>query len=801
MKVPYNWLKSYIDFPYSPDELAHELTMIGLEVEDIEYLGEDLEDIVIGKIEKIEEHPDADKLVICRVNTGSGEIQVVTGAPNVVEGKKVPVAEAGTVLPDGMEIETADLRGKTSEGMICSKDELGLMEERADGIMILDDEAEVGSKFIDYMGLNEYVLNLDLTPNYARCLGMIGIAREIKAIIGNKEVQYPKIEFSTKKDENIEDLVDIEIKDKDLCSRYTGRLVKNVKIGPSPEWMQKRLEAAGIRPINNIVDITNYVLLEYNQPLHAFDYDRISGGKIIVRRAREDEELITLDEEKRELDNKVLVIADKDKPVALAGVMGGANSEVTAETENILIESAYFKPENIRKTGRKFGLSSEASYRFERGVDIENLIRANDRAAQLMQRYAGAEVVEGVVDEYPEPQKRKSVNLNSDRVNKILGIDLEMKTIKDILKRLDFEIQEDKSPEIKVKLPSYRNDIDREADLIEEVARMHGYNNIPVTYSESSQQGKRTKSQKVRESIRNIMTASGLDEIVTFSLRGKEIYDKINIPKNDKLRNWVEIKNPLNEAFSIMRTSLVPNMIEILSQNAKRQLENIRFFEIGKVFFNQGEEKRPEEIKMLSGGSMGYNEDIWHNDAPDFYYLKGTVENLFSRLNLGEAKFIKSKMAYLHPGRTADIMYEDNKIGYIGEILPGLIEDFDLVEHTSVFQLNIDMIEKYVKLDEYRYVSLPRYPAISRDLALVVNQEISADIIMNKIKKTGGDLLKDVELFDLYQGKQIAKDSKSLAFKLLFQAEDRTLTDKEVNEIFQKIISKIQDKYDAEVRN
>lgn len=800
MRVPYNWLKSYIDFPYSPQELAKQLTMAGLEVEAIENLGQGLEGVVVGGIEKIDEHPNADKLVICKVNIGSEVLQLVTGAPNVRENIKVPVAPVGVTLPGGMEIEKTNLRGKMSSGMICSEDELGLIEERADGIMILEDDARVGEKFIEYMGKDEYVLKLDLTPNYARCLGMIGIAREIKALLPDKEINYPEFEIENTSSEKIEEQVGVKIEDSDLCPRYTGRLIKNVEIGPSPEWMQQRLEAAGVRPINNVVDITNYILLEYNQPLHAFDYDSIDGKDIIVRRAKKEEKLVTLDDQERQLNEEILVIADKKKALGLAGVMGGANSEVTADTVNIFLEAAYFKPENIRKTARSLGLPSDASHRFERGIDIEKLIEASNRAAYLMQQYAGGEIVKGIIDEYPDPVTGLKIDLNVERVNEILGIELSREKMVEMLKRLEFTIQESDTNILKVEVPSYRNDVERQADLIEEVARMYGYNKIPVTRTESSQQGKRTREQKLRDIVKETMISSGLDEIITFSLMGKDIYDKLKISAESKLRNWVEIKNPLNKAFSIMRISLLPGLIKVLSNNSKRQLEELGFFELGKVFFDHGAGERPQEKMMLVGGSMGYSDDFWQNEAGDFFYLKGILENLFDRFDKSELKFEAASKPYLHPGRTAKIIYDNQEIGVIGELLPGLIKEFDLGEGTTIFQLDFEFLEEEVELGEYKYVSLPKFPAVSRDLAIVVKQNIAAGDILSLIRKTGGKLLKSVELFDLYQGDQISEGCRSLAFKLLFQAQDRTLTDQEVDDIFEKVVSDLEEEFDAKLR-
>ena len=798
MRVPYNWLKNYIDFPHSPEELAKELTMAGLEVEEIDYFGEGLEELIVGKIKNIKEHPNADKLVICEVDIGEKILQIITGAPNVKEGIKVPVAEVGVKLPNGMEIEATELRGEPSHGMICSEDELGLTEERQGGIMILSDEMGVGNSFVSEYGLDEYVYKLDLTPNYARCLGLIGIAREIKARLDHKTVNYPEFEIDTT-EEDIEDLVDVSIEDEDLCPRYTGRVIKNVEIGPSPEWMQRRLNAAGIRPVNNVVDITNYVLLEYNQPLHAFDYDKISGEKIIVRRAQKQENLVTLDDTERELDEEVLVIADEEKAVGMAGVMGGANSEVTEETRNVFLESAYFAPLNIRTTATKHSLHSEASHRFEREVDIESLIPASNRAAYLMEEYAGGEVVEGIIDKYPNKKEDKWIDLKTDKVNRLLGLSLETEEIKNMLERLEFEIQS-KVELLKVKVPTYRNDVQQDADLVEEVARMYGYNNIPETRPDRKQQGGIKEGQEIRYLAKDFMRSSGLDEVINFSLINKNVYDKMRIDENSKLNNWVEVKNPLSEAFGVMRTSLIPGIVEVLSKNAKRQAEQMGVFEVGKVFFNQGKGKRPEEKRVLAGGSMGYTEDKWDNDAPDFFYLKGILDELFERLGLNGVKYSPDEVSYLHPGRTASIVHEGDVIGEIGELLPDLVDEFDLKVGTTVFQLDFGLLSKRVNYKQITYKSIPSHPSVSRDLAVVTDEDIAVAELTETMEKEAGNLLESIDVFDLYRGDPIPEGKKSIAFKLLFRAKNRTLTDDEVNKLFNSVIDTLKEQFDAEIR-
>ena len=800
MKISYKWLKSYIDFPYSPEELSKKLTMAGLEVEEMEFLGENLEEIIVGKIVEIKDHPDADKLVICIVNIGEEELQLITGAPNVEEGIKVPVAKSGTILPNGLEIEKSKLRGKLSSGMICSEDELGLTDERQSGIMILDDSFGVGNKFVNEYGLDDYVYKLDLTPNYARCLGMLGIAREIKAMLGGKtKVKYPQTEIE-EVEEKTKDLVNIKVNDEDLCPRYTGRIIKDVKIKPSPSWMQKRLKAAGIRPINNIVDITNYVLLEYNQPLHAFDYDEIAGDSVIVRKAEEGEKLTTLDGEKRSLNSDNLLITDEEKILGLAGVMGGEVSEVTEDSTNIFLESAYFNPLNIRKTASEFGIHSEASHRFERDTDIESVIEASNRAAYLIQKYADGTVMRGIIDKYPDPYEKKIIELETDRVNQILGLSLENSQIKNMLVNLEFKVEVyENSGLLKVSVPFYRTDVEQKADLIEEIARMYGYNNIPTTTTNRRQQGYRTELQKTQIKIKDVLTAGGLNEIKTFSLMDKKEYNRLEIDSDSDLRNWVKIKNPLNKAFEIMRTSLIPGAVEVLSNNNKRQLSEMAIFEIGRIYKNKGEEQRPFEEKMITGGSMGAKIDSWSNSAPDFFYLKGVLEELFQRLNI-KVEYQAGQKSFLHPGRTAFIKSNGQQIGILGELSYEVIDEYDLVKGTTIFELRFDKLIENMQKKENNYQPLPKFPAVNRDLAIVLDRDIPTAQIDKIMKKAGGTLLEDIDLFDLYEGDQIDSDKKSLAFNLKFRSNERTLRDKEVNEVFNEIVESLKEKVGAEIR-
>jgi phenylalanyl-tRNA synthetase beta chain len=808
LQISYNWLKKYIDINFTPEDLSEKLTMAGLEVEGVEYLGEGLEDIIIAKIEEIKEHPDADKLVICMVKTAEDKkaLPVVTGAPNVKAGQMVPFAEVGTTLPNGMKIEEVELRGQLSQGMICSKDELGLQEERAEGIMVLDQSAPLGASFLKYKRLDDYVFKLDLTPNYARCLGMIGVAREIKSLYAeDKNLITPPISFEEAEEfGDINDYVEVEIEDPDLCPRYTARLVKNVEIKESPEWIQRRLMAAGIRPVNNVVDISNFVLMEYNQPLHTFDYKKIKDGKIIVRRAEADEKIMTLDDEKRVLDDEMLVISDPEKAVAVAGVMGGAKTEVTEETTDVLIESAYFNPVSIRKTAKKLGMHSDSSHRFERGIDIEKAIEANNRACQMLAKCDGAKVVPGVIDQYPFKYEAAVIKLKTAKVNDLLGIKLESVEIKESLERLGFEVEATaKTDEFKITVPSFRTDVEQGADLVEEIARVYGYNKIPSTRPISKQLGQRTPQQKFEKRVKELLQAGGLDEIITYSLQDKKSYQDLKLTKFKDYAKFVNIKNPLSEAFAILRTTLVPGLIDVLSSNARRQGSEMAIFETGTVFRNKGGNNRPEELNKLGGGIFGYENDIWQQGAPNFFALKGVLEMLFERIQLDNYKFIpdNDNRDFLHPGRRAEIKFDQtHTFGFIGEIHPELADQNDLPAGATIFELDLDLLFEVTAKKSYSYQKLVKYPVLSRDLAVVLKEDIAVGVIYQSIKNIGGVMLKNLELFDIYQGDQIKEGSKSAAFELKFQAADRTLTDQEVNERFNQIVKHLKKEFSAEIR-
>lgn len=794
MQVSHNWLNSYIDLPYTPLELEKKLTMAGLEVEKLEFLGSGLEDIIIGKVLAVKDHENADKLHVCQVECGEDEVfQIVCGADNVRQDLKVPVALPGTTLPGGMEIGEANLRGVKSRGMICSADELELAEERQPGIMELPDDFTAGAKFIDEYMLNDYAYKLDLTPNYSRCLGMLGIARELSALADEElEITYPEYDLESEEDLPVE----IEIEDESLCSRYTARLIKGIEIGPSPIWMQRYLKAAGIRPINNVVDITNFVMLEYNQPLHAFDFDKVSGDRIIIRRANKNEKLITLDGQKRELDEEVLVIADENKAIGLAGVMGGEETEVTAETENILLETASFDPVNIRKTARKFALPSESSHRFERKVDIKAIEEVSARTAYLFVKYAGAEVIGKLNDQYPSPEKELVLDLRPEKVNSHLGIELDKEEIGDMLEALGFSVEVE-TDKLKVEVPSFRTDVEYQADLIEEVARVYGYNNIPYTRPASKGSGGRNENQKKELTLKKLLQGQGLDEAKTFSLWASNNKLLKLLPEDKAVA--LRLKNPLSEAFANLRTTLVPGLIDVLASNSRKQVKEMAVHEIGRIFFDTGDDK-PGEKNMLAMASMGAEVESWGLDAPDFFYLKGIIENLFNYYKLENYSFEKTAYELFHPGRAANILVDGEELGMLGEIHPDIQEDEDLPERTAIVEINLDKLFNLTGRDLIKHGQISRYPSTARDLALIVSEEVTAGAIIENIKANSGEILEDVELFDYYKGSQIPEGKKSLALKLTYLDKDKTIKEEDVAKEIEKVVKELKSRFDVEIR-
>ncbi len=810
MQVSFKWLKEYVDIDITPQELADKLTAAGVTVERVESLDKGIENVVVGKVLEAEPHPNSDHLSLCKVTTdGENELQVVCGAPNVRKGQWIPFAQVGAKLPGGIKIKKSKIRGLESQGMICSAKELGINDEglsqdQREGILVLDEDAPLGTNIVEYLNLDDYILELDLTPNRSDCLSIINIAREIGAILG-KEVKLPSINF-TEIEKTIEDVAKVEISAPEYCHRYVARMVEGVKIKPSPQWLQHKLRSAGIRSINNVVDITNLVMLEFGQPLHAFDYNLLAEGKIIVRLAKEGEKITTLDGNERNLTSEMLLITDPQKAVGIAGVMGGENTEITADSTTILIEAAYFEPTNIRKTATKLGLRSDASVRFEKGINMETVVSAANRAVQLMEQLAEGKVLKGMIDNYPTPKEKTFVTLEMKKVNDVLGTEISFSEIKEILIRLNFTITEETKETITVLVPPYRPDVTIAEDLIEEVARLYGYDNIPTTLPYgATNQGRRTPEQVFRDKIINILANRGLNEMINFSFINKNNLDKLLLSADDEKRDVVKVLNPLSEEQGIMRTTLVPGLLDSMNRNINRRNEDIAGFELGKVYEAKGfpENKGlPKETWMLGIALRGNIAKDWQHkgEIVDFYYLKGIVEDLFQQLNLDEPLFeaCTDNPTY-HPGRTANIILKGVKIGVMGEIHPQVAENYDLLPRNYVLELNVEQLFAMVK-GTTSYQQLPKYPAVTRDLAVVVKDEVTAYQLMAEIKVQGGGLLKDIEIFDLYKGNQIQEGYKSIAFSLVFQAQDRTLTDAEINEIHGNIQKALADKFAASLR-
>ncbi|MBI4743559.1 MAG: phenylalanine--tRNA ligase subunit beta [Actinobacteria bacterium] len=825
MLVSCKWLKEYIDFNLTPEELAEQFALTGTAVEKVEFSGKDIEKIIVGEINDIQPHPNADNLVVCEVNTGEEVLEIVCGAKNMKTGDKVPVAIVGAVLPGGIKIKKSKIRGVESFGMMCSSNELRLGTD-ATGLLILDKDLKLGEDIKNILGLDNAVIELEITPNRPDCMSMIGAAREAGAFTG-LPIKIPSNQIN-EINEPIENKAKVDILDSDLCGRYAARVVTNVKIGPSPLWMQNHLKSAGIRAINNVVDITNYVLMETGQPLHAFDYEKLfpsippsipplprgdteglKGGKggLIVRRAFKDEKMVTLDGVERILDEDILVIADEEKAVALGGVMGGATSEVSDKTTTVLIESANFNPANIMKTSRKLGLISESSIRFERGIDPNGVIYALDRAAYLMQELASGKVLKGKIDVYPVKKNPIILNLRLSRINNILGTDLNEKSVKEILEGLGLTILdtqvEDNDVTIKVSVPTFRPDLEREIDLIEEVARIYGYNNIESSLPEGREkQGGLSKEQELDKKIRNILVSSGLNEVITYSFIDRNHFDKLGLAEDDSLRNTIKIKNPMSDEQAVMRTTLIPSLIEIARYNTARDLYNVQIFEVGRVFLPRKNEILPNEPAMIGGLITGCWFDAnWYEKSReiDFFDLKGIVEFLF--LNLGINKWELKRITHpiFHPGRSAEILINDKKAGIIGELHPEAQAVYEFPKKVYVFEISEADLILAANLN-WQLTEISRHPGVSRDIAFVIDEEVSASDIEKEILNKGGNLLKKVRLFDIYRGGQIAEGKKSMAYSLFFQANDRTLVDSEVSEIEDKIVSRLKEKYEIEMR-
>ncbi len=798
MFVPLKWLKDYVDIdPIEVGKLGEDLEMSGSKVEAVETLGEEIDKVVVGKILEIQSHPNADKLLVTKVDVGSEIIQIVTGADNIREGYYVPIVLVGGILPGGVKIKKGKLRGEESQGMMCSAKELGIADKvipsyQKDGIYILDQAYGPGTDIKEILGINGHVIEFEITPNRPDCLSMLGMSRETAATFG-LELKYPEITINHEHGD-IGEFAAVEVLNTDLCRRYAARVAIDIVIQPSPEWMQRRLMEAGVRPISNIVDITNYVMLEMGQPLHAFDLDMLAGKKIIVKQAEENTVFKTLDEVERKLDSNMLMICDGEKPVAIAGVMGGENSEVTGDTKSILLESANFYADNVRATSKKLGLRTEASARFEKGVDPNIALNAVNRACQLIEELGAGKIVKGVIDIYPNPLEKKSLKVRTRRINDFLGTKLSPEEIADILRKLEIEVTQEEQ-DLLLAIPTFRQDITEEIDIVEEVARIYGYNRIDVTIPKGNSQGAKTNGQIIEDYAKKFLNAAGVTEISTYSFVSPKGFDMIGLPEESFMRRTVKLINPLGEENSIMRTTLMPNMLEVLSRNNNRNVESVKAFEIGRVFLPHSipVDRLPIEKPVLTLGMYG--------KEVDFFTLKGTIESVFKNLGISNIEFIPEKNhPTFHPGRCANLLWENHILGVFGEIHPDVAEKFDLEVRTYLGEIDFNIVLQLTRLDRI-YKALPKYPAITRDIALVVKDEVYVKEIEDVIKENGGKLLEKVQLFDVYKGKQIKEGYKSVAYALTYRGEDRTLTDEDVVKVHEKILSQLKEKLEAQLRD
>lgn len=810
MQVSIKWLKDYIDFTETPEQLADKLTMAGIPVENVVDPGEGLEKVVTGRIEKLEPHQNSDHLQICTMNVGLAEnIIIVTGAQNVAEGQVVPVAMVGAHLPNGMKISKGKLRGVASNGMLCSAQELKLdleklPEEQKTGIFILPSDTPVGIPAKDVLGLNDIVLEFELTANRADCFSVFGLVREIAAITGNKP-HFPEIKVNEDDNTKLNDIFSVEIADPDLCSRFSTRMLKNVKIGPSPEWMQQRLEGAGIRSINNVVDVTNFVMIELGHPMHAYDYDKITGKKLIARRAIEGEELHTLDDTSRKAKGEMLVIADSEKAAGLAGIMGGFETEITDTTTTVVLESADFYGPCIRRTARACGLSSEASGRFERGVDSETTIKALDRAAQLLQEMGACTVCEGIVDVYPNPKQANYVTFTAEQINNHLGTNIAKDVMLNIITSVGFDVTKDENDEITVKVPSWRNDVTCMADISEEIARLHGFDKIKSTLpSGTSMQGTQSAKQTFIDKVKASLSSQGLYETISFALTNEETFNKLNIPQDSPLRKAVPIMNPLSDEYPLVRTTLLSSIFDNLARNLARKNDDVALFEVGSVFFPKAlpVTELPDEVVKIAGAITGRrNAQGWNqtNDMVDFYDAKGIIEELLANLRVTRYTVEAGTHYAMHPGKTALFKKGRDVIATVGEVHPAVLSAYGITKPVYIFELDATTVMKYMAKD-LKYKALPKYPATSRDLAMLVDVDVNAADIEKAMTKAAGQNLTQITLFDVYTGKQVEEGKKSLAFSLTFQSNDKTLTDAEIDPAIEKIVAKLQKDFNANLR-
>ncbi len=795
MNTSLNWIKAMVPgLEVTDQEFRDAMTLSGTKVENFTAFDKNLDKIVVGQIESVEKHPDADKLVICQVNVGSETVQIVTGAPNIPvgsSGQKVPVVldggrvagghDGGALPEDGIKIKKGKLRGVESFGMMCAIEELGSSREfypdaPENGIYILGDDAQVGEDAVHYLGLDDTVFEYEITNNRVDCYSIIGIAREAAATF--RKPFTPPVVTETGNTEDINDYVKVDVEATDLCSRYTARLVKNIKLAPSPKWMQHRLASAGIRPINNIVDITNYVMEEYGQPMHAYDYDTLAGGKIVVRRAKDGEKFMTLDGQERTLDSDMLMICDGEKAVGLAGIMGGENSKITDDVKTMLFEAATFDGTNIRKATKRLGLRTDASGKFEKGLDPENALAAMNRACQLIEELGAGEIVGGVVDVYPKKKERVRVPFEPERINALLGTNVSVEEMLGYFKMLELDYDEAKQELI---IPTFRQDLLRTADIAEEVARFFGYANIPTTLPHgASTMGKISFKQRVEDVAGEIAQFCGFSQAMTYSFESPKVFDKLKLAADATERKTVVISNPLGEDFSIMRTLPLNGMLTSLATNYNRRNKDVKLYELAKVYVPVEGEDLPDERVQFTLGFYGDG---------DFFTMKGVVEEFLEKIGMSARPEYdpEAGKTFLHPGRQAKILYKDTVIGYLGEVHPDVADTYGLGERTYIAVLDLPEILPFASFDR-KYEGIAKFPAVTRDISMVMPKTVLVGEVEKIIEKRGGKLLEKYNLFDIYEGAQIKEGFKSVAYTISFRAKDRTLEDKDIQPIMEKIL-------------
>ena len=792
MLVSLKWLKDYVDIELTAEELAHELTMAGLEVDEIKNIRPQFSGVVVAKILSVKPHPSADRLSLCEISDGLQNYPIVCGAKNIHPGDVVPLAKVGAVIPGGYTIKPTILRGEKSDGMLCSEAELEIGED-ASGIMHLPEGLTLGTHLETALNLGDTVLDVNVTPNRSDCLSMMGIAREVAAITRNK-IKNPSLKIK-ESSEDIGTLTSVRIIDADACPRYTARIIKNVQVGPSPIWIKTRLEAVGLRSINNIVDVTNFVMLEMGQPLHAFDFRFLEEGRIIVRKSNENEQFVSLDEKSRILPPETLLICDGVKPVAIGGIMGGLNSEVKEDTNTILLESAYFNPVSIRRSARKLSMPTDAAFRFERGIDPEGVVKALNRAAQLIADLAGGTICKNYIDAYPQKIiSAQNIPLRLDRIRSIIGLEIESKDVLRILRSLGMILKSNGRGKYLVTPPTCRVDILREIDLIEEVIRLYGYDLVPATLPDISVTEITFNPRlNLEEKIRQLLIGSGNTEIINYSFGTHAAADYLCLPEDDFRRSTVKIKNPLGEDLSAMRTTMIHGLLSMAKSNANNGSFDLKIFEIGRIFLNNKTGELPEERNMLAGFLTGkLSDDLWgaHKNI-DFYTLKGCLENIFYDLKISKPKYDSQSIEpFLHPGKSCSIYLDDKKIGFMGEIHPDVLEKYDLKNKIYVYEINLDIILPSYLAQIIRYQEISKFPSVTRDVAFVIPATMEAGNMLGIVLGQKEDLLENVDIFDIYTGKEVSEGTKSLGLRFSYRAPDRTLTDSEINTVHDRIVQK-----------